>query len=106
MLSLLLARAGVPVTLLEARKDCDRDFRGDTSHSSTLACSTTLVSRIRLDDLPHAKIRDLRLVSRAGTYAIAVFSRPAPKKSRLRHSHSGADASRSASRLKEAQPCS
>lgn len=36
MLSLLLARAGVPVTLLEAHKDFDRDFRGDTIHPSTL----------------------------------------------------------------------
>ena len=35
MLSLLLARAGVPVMLLEAHKDFDRDFRGDTTH----ACS-------------------------------------------------------------------
>jgi NADPH-dependent 2,4-dienoyl-CoA reductase/sulfur reductase-like enzyme len=32
MLSLLLARAGIPVTLLEAHRDLDRDFRGDTIH--------------------------------------------------------------------------
>jgi 2-polyprenyl-6-methoxyphenol hydroxylase-like FAD-dependent oxidoreductase len=36
MLSLLLARKGVPVTLLEAHKDFDRDFRGDTIHPSIL----------------------------------------------------------------------
>jgi 2-polyprenyl-6-methoxyphenol hydroxylase-like FAD-dependent oxidoreductase len=35
MLALLLARRGVPVTLLEAHKDFDRDFRGDTVHPST-----------------------------------------------------------------------
>jgi NADPH-dependent 2,4-dienoyl-CoA reductase/sulfur reductase-like enzyme len=32
MLALLLARKGVPVTLLEAHKDFDREFRGDTIH--------------------------------------------------------------------------
>src|SRR5262249_3963508 len=36
ILSLLLSRQGVPVTLLEAHKDFDRDFRGDTIHPSTL----------------------------------------------------------------------
>ena len=36
MLSYLLARAGTPVTLLEAHHDFDRDFRGDTIHPSTL----------------------------------------------------------------------
>jgi NADPH-dependent 2,4-dienoyl-CoA reductase/sulfur reductase-like enzyme len=30
MLALLLARRGVPVTLLEMHKDFDREFRGDT----------------------------------------------------------------------------
>ena len=30
MLALLLARQGVPVTVLEAHKDFDREFRGDT----------------------------------------------------------------------------
>ena len=36
MLALLLARRGVPVTLLEMHKDFDREFRGDTVHPSTL----------------------------------------------------------------------
>ena len=50
MLSLLLARAGVPVTLLEAHKDFDRDFRGDTIHSSTLEVldQIGLVNRLHL----------------------------------------------------------
>ena len=34
--SLLLARAGLPVTVLEKHKDFFRDFRGDTIHPSTL----------------------------------------------------------------------
>ena len=36
MLALLLARRGVPVTLLEMHHDFDRAFRGDTVHPSTL----------------------------------------------------------------------
>lgn len=36
MLGYLLARAGVPVTVLEKHKDFFRDFRGDTVHPSTL----------------------------------------------------------------------
>ena len=36
MLAYLLARAGVPVTVLEKHTDFFRDFRGDTIHPSTL----------------------------------------------------------------------
>src|SRR5215469_14137469 len=36
MLGLLLARRGIPVTVLEAHKDFDREFRGDTLHPSIL----------------------------------------------------------------------
>ncbi len=36
MLGYLLARAGVPVIVLEKHKDFNRDFRGDTVHPSTL----------------------------------------------------------------------
>ena len=36
MLGYLLARAGVPVTVLEKHNDFFRDFRGDTVHPSTL----------------------------------------------------------------------
>jgi 2-polyprenyl-6-methoxyphenol hydroxylase-like FAD-dependent oxidoreductase len=36
MLGLLLARGGVPVTVLEKHADFLRDFRGDTVHPSTL----------------------------------------------------------------------
>jgi 2-polyprenyl-6-methoxyphenol hydroxylase-like FAD-dependent oxidoreductase len=43
MLGYLLARAGVPVTVLEKHTDFFRDFRGDTIHPSTLQ----LLSRAR-----------------------------------------------------------
>ncbi|HWJ53569.1 MAG TPA: FAD-dependent monooxygenase, partial [Propionibacteriaceae bacterium] len=36
VLGLLLARAGVAVTVLEKHADFLRDFRGDTVHASTL----------------------------------------------------------------------
>lgn len=75
MLSLLLARAGVPVTLLEAHKDFDRDFRGDTIHPSTLEVLDQMGLADRLHELPHAKIRELRFVSPTGIYTMAVFSR-------------------------------
>ncbi|MDQ3819905.1 MAG: FAD-dependent monooxygenase, partial [Acidobacteriota bacterium] len=36
VLALLLARKDIPVILLEAHEDFDRDFRGDTVHPSVL----------------------------------------------------------------------
>ncbi len=36
MAGYLLARAGVPVAVLEKHADFNRDFRGDTIHPSTL----------------------------------------------------------------------
>src|SRR6266498_2392767 len=55
MLSLLLARAGIPVTLLEAHRDFDRDFRGDTIHPSTLEVLDQIGLAKRLHELPHVK---------------------------------------------------
>lgn len=75
MLSLLLARAGVPVTLLEAHKDFDRDFRGDTIHASTLEVLGQIGLADRLHSLHHAKVRNIRIVSPSGIYPLAVFDR-------------------------------
>jgi 2-polyprenyl-6-methoxyphenol hydroxylase-like FAD-dependent oxidoreductase len=47
MLAYLLARAGVPVTLLEARPDFDRRFRGDALALSVLELLDVLVWPIR-----------------------------------------------------------
>ncbi|MCE0447224.1 FAD-dependent monooxygenase [Streptomyces tricolor] len=41
VLALLLARAGIEVTVLEKHADFLRDFRGDTVHPSTWPCWTT-----------------------------------------------------------------
>src|SRR5262249_20171890 len=61
MLSYLLARAGVPVTLLGAHRDFDRDFRGDTIHPSTLEALDTLGLADKLHALPHGKLRVMRI---------------------------------------------
>jgi len=56
MLSLLLARRGVRVTLLEAHKDFDREFRGDTIHPSTLEILDQIGLAEPLHQLRHVKI--------------------------------------------------
>jgi 2-polyprenyl-6-methoxyphenol hydroxylase-like FAD-dependent oxidoreductase len=56
MLSLLLARRGIPVTLLEMHKDFDREFRGDTIHPSTLEILDQIGLADKLQEIPHTKI--------------------------------------------------
>jgi 2-polyprenyl-6-methoxyphenol hydroxylase-like FAD-dependent oxidoreductase len=56
MLALLLARKGVPVALLEAHKDFDRAFRGDTVHPSTLELLDEIGLADRLLELRHTKV--------------------------------------------------
>ncbi len=56
VLSLLLARRGVPVVLLEAHKDFDREFRGDTLHPAILEIMDEIGLAERLHELPHAKV--------------------------------------------------
>ena len=75
MLSLLLARAGVSVTLLEAHHDFDRDFRGDTIHPSTLEILDQIGLADRLHKLPHVKAPSFRLVSATQVHTMAVFNR-------------------------------
>jgi 2-polyprenyl-6-methoxyphenol hydroxylase-like FAD-dependent oxidoreductase len=75
VLSLLLARASVPVVLLEAHKDFDRDFRGDTIHPSTLELLDQIGLVGRLHALPHSKLREVRFVYPTGIHTMAVFDR-------------------------------
>jgi 2-polyprenyl-6-methoxyphenol hydroxylase-like FAD-dependent oxidoreductase len=75
MLSYLLARAGVPVTLLEAHRDFERDFRGDTVHPSTLEALDALGLSEKLHALPHAKMRVMRLRTAEGERPVADFGR-------------------------------
>ena len=55
MLGLLLARAGVPVTVLEKHRDFLRDFRGDTVHPSTLTLLDELGLGENLATLPSVR---------------------------------------------------
>jgi 2-polyprenyl-6-methoxyphenol hydroxylase-like FAD-dependent oxidoreductase len=59
MLGLLLARAGVDVTVLEKHADFLRDFRGDTIHPSTLAVMEELGLLDAFLKLPHNPVREL-----------------------------------------------
>jgi 2-polyprenyl-6-methoxyphenol hydroxylase-like FAD-dependent oxidoreductase len=59
MLGLLLARAGVPVLVLEKHADFLRDFRGDTIHPSTLEIMHELGLLAEFLRRPHQQIRTL-----------------------------------------------
>lgn len=60
-LGLLLARAGVQVTLLEKHGDFLRDFRGDTVHPTTLRLLDELGLWERFAALPHSEVQRARL---------------------------------------------
>jgi len=56
MTGLLLARAGVPVTVLEKHPDFLRDFRGDTVHPSTLTLLDELGLFEKFNALPQGRV--------------------------------------------------
>ena len=68
---LLLARAGVPVTILEKHADFLRDFRGDTVHPSTLELFQEIGLLDELLKLPHAKVDTMTLDLLGARYTIA-----------------------------------
>ncbi|BAT55641.1 putative monooxygenase [Nostoc sp. NIES-3756] len=74
VLALLLARQGVAVTLLEAHKDFDRDFRGDTIHPSVMEIMEELGLSDRLLQLPHTKMRQIQIKTPQDTVTLADFS--------------------------------
>jgi 2-polyprenyl-6-methoxyphenol hydroxylase-like FAD-dependent oxidoreductase len=59
MLGLLLARAGIPVLVLEKHADFLRDFRGDTIHPSTLELMHELGILEEFLRRPHQEVRTL-----------------------------------------------
>jgi 2-polyprenyl-6-methoxyphenol hydroxylase-like FAD-dependent oxidoreductase len=61
MLGLLLARAGVKVTVMEKHADFLRDFRGDTVHASTLRLLDELGLGPRFTQIPHRLIDTVRM---------------------------------------------
>src|SRR5882757_8554224 len=56
MTGLLLARAGVPVTVVEKHPDFLRDFRGDTVHPSTLTLLDELGLFEKFNALPQGRV--------------------------------------------------
>jgi len=80
MLGLLLARAGVPVTVLEKHGDFLRDFRGDTVHPSTLELLRDLDLLETFFRLPHRREEQLLIQFADGLLAIGDFRglRPFP----------------------------
>jgi 2-polyprenyl-6-methoxyphenol hydroxylase-like FAD-dependent oxidoreductase len=56
MAALLLARAGVRVTVLEKHADFFRDFRGDTVHPSTMEVLAEIGMLDRFLARPHDRI--------------------------------------------------
>ena len=75
VLGLLLARQGVDVTVLEAHRDFDRDFRGDTIHPSTLELMNQLGLAERLLQMPHGKVRTIQFITRDETFEFVKFER-------------------------------
>lgn len=75
VLALLLARQRVPVTLLEAHHDFDRDFRGDTIHPATLEAMDQLGLADRLLQLPHGKLEAMQFSSNGKITTVANFRR-------------------------------
>src|SRR5438105_12058564 len=59
MLGFLLARAGIPVLVLEKHADFLRDFRGDTIHPSTLEIMYELGLLDEFLQRPHQEVRTL-----------------------------------------------
>ena len=73
MAGYLLARAGVPVIVLEKHADFFRDFRGDTIHPSTLELMYELGLLDEFLKQPHQEVRELRAVVNGRTVPVADF---------------------------------
>ncbi|MFC9993728.1 FAD-dependent oxidoreductase [Nocardia sp. NPDC127526] len=75
MAGLLLARAGIRVTVLEKHADFLRDFRGDTVHPATLRLLDQLGLGERFARLPHRKLEHMRMHIADRTITVADFRR-------------------------------
>ncbi|MGW0731651.1 FAD-dependent oxidoreductase [Streptomyces sp. NPDC002851] len=84
MLGLLLARAGIRVTVLEKHRDFLRDFRGDTVHPSTLRLLDELGLGERFARLPARRLEQMRMRIGATTVTMADFRR---MPGRIRHKY-------------------
>jgi 2-polyprenyl-6-methoxyphenol hydroxylase-like FAD-dependent oxidoreductase len=80
MLGLLLARAGVDVTVMEKHADFLRDFRGDTVHASTLRLLDELGLGPQFAALPHRMIEGVNATIQDTTVHIDLSRLPGPHK--------------------------
>lgn len=79
VVSLLLARAGVRVTVLEKHRDFLRDFRGDTVHASTLTLLDELGLGAAFAGLSARFIEQVGVDLDSGHFEVADFARlPGP----------------------------
>lgn len=79
MLGLMLARAGVEVTVLEKHGDFLRDFRGDTVHASTVRLMDELGLGPGFAALPQSRLGNLVVQSPgAGPVALSAYERLRP----------------------------
>ena len=69
---LLLARAGIEVTVLEKHQDFFRDFRGDTVHPSTLTLLDELGLWPAFERVPYSRLEQVRLPVRGGGPEVVV----------------------------------
>lgn len=75
MLALLLARKGIPVMLLEAHMDFDREFRGDTIHPSVLNILDEIGVAERMLQIRHTKMSKISFQTADGEVTAADFTR-------------------------------
>jgi 2-polyprenyl-6-methoxyphenol hydroxylase-like FAD-dependent oxidoreductase len=80
MLGLLLARAGVDVTVMEKHSDFLRDFRGDTVHASTLRLLDELGLADAFDRVPHRLLESLTFQIQGTPVAVDLRRLPGPHK--------------------------
>ncbi|WP_188665991.1 FAD-dependent oxidoreductase, partial [Tersicoccus solisilvae] len=79
MLALILARAGLRVTVLEKHRDFLRDFRGDTVHASTIRVMDELGFGAAFAALPQDRLGNFELPNGRGTtVTLADFGRLTP----------------------------
>ncbi|MCC8245769.1 FAD-dependent oxidoreductase [Saccharothrix luteola] len=72
---LLLARAGVEVTVLEKHGDFLRDFRGDTVHASTLTLLDELGLGPSFAEVPHQLVDKVQVLLDSGPQTMGDLSR-------------------------------
>lgn len=75
VLGLLLARAGIDVTVFEKHADFLRDFRGDTVHPATLRLLDELGLYEKFEALPHSRVEKAEFALGGRTVTVMDFRR-------------------------------